>query len=86
MDAATILEIKPTLTGFLREFDGCFGRRTTRRYLDIYVAGQVGLWCSHGSANSFDRIGARSASEGLRHESRRTLRRAFIPRLRFGLG
>jgi SRSO17 transposase len=41
MDAATILEIRPTLTTFLREFDGCFGRRTTRRYLDVYVAGQL---------------------------------------------
>lgn len=41
MDAATILEIKPALTNFLHAFDGCFGRRTTRRYLDIYVAGQL---------------------------------------------
>lgn len=41
MDAATILEIKPALTTLLREFDGCFGRRTTRRYLDIYVGGQL---------------------------------------------
>jgi SRSO17 transposase len=41
MDAATILEIKPALTAFLHQFDGCFGRRTTRRYLDIYVAGQL---------------------------------------------
>lgn len=41
MDAATILEIKPALTTFLHEFDGCFGRRTTRRYLDIYVTGQL---------------------------------------------
>lgn len=41
MDAATILEIKPALTTFLHEFDGCFGRRTTRRYLDVYVAGQL---------------------------------------------
>lgn len=41
MDAATILEIKPALTTFLHEFDGCFGRRTTRRYLNIYVAGQL---------------------------------------------
>jgi SRSO17 transposase len=41
MDAATILEIKPALTSFLHAFDGCFGRRTTRRYLDIYVAGQL---------------------------------------------
>jgi len=41
MDAATILRIKPGLTTFLHEFDGCFGRRTTRRYLDVYVAGQL---------------------------------------------
>jgi len=41
MDAATVLEIKPALTTFLHEFDGCFGRRTTRRYLDIYVTGQL---------------------------------------------
>ena len=41
MDAATILEIKPALTTFLHEFDSCFGRRTTRRYLDVYVSGQL---------------------------------------------
>ena len=41
MDAATILEVKPALTRWLHEFDGYFGRRTTRRYLDIYVAGQL---------------------------------------------
>ena len=41
MDAATILELKPALTTFLHAFDGCFGRRTTRRYLDLYVAGQL---------------------------------------------
>jgi len=41
MDAATILEIRPALTTFLHEFDDCFGRRTTRRYLDLYVAGQL---------------------------------------------
>jgi len=41
MDAATILELKPALTTFLHEFDGCFGRRTTRRYLDVYVRGQL---------------------------------------------
>lgn len=41
MDAATILEIRPALTTFLHEFDGCFGRRTTRRYLGVYVAGQL---------------------------------------------
>jgi SRSO17 transposase len=41
MDAATILEIKPALSTFLHAFDGCFGRRTTRQYLDVYVAGQL---------------------------------------------
>ena len=41
MDAATILRIRPVLTTFLHEFDGCFGRRTTRRYLDVYVRGQL---------------------------------------------
>jgi len=41
MDAATILEIRPALSHFLHEFDGCFGRRTTRRYLDVYVTGQL---------------------------------------------
>ena len=29
------------MTTLRHEFDGCFGRRTTRRYLDIYVAGQL---------------------------------------------
>jgi len=42
MDAATILRIKPELRQFLRQFDGCFGRVTTRRYLDVYVEGQLG--------------------------------------------
>ena len=41
MDAATISEIKPALTTFLHEFDSCFGRRATRRYLDVYVSGQL---------------------------------------------
>ena len=41
MDAATILELKPTLTTFLHAFDGCFGRRTTRRYLNVYVTGEL---------------------------------------------
>jgi len=41
MDAAAVLEIKPALTAFLHEFDGCFGRRSTRRYLDLYVTGQL---------------------------------------------
>jgi SRSO17 transposase len=41
MDAETILRIKPVLTRYLHEFDGCFGRRTTRRHLDTYVQGQL---------------------------------------------
>lgn len=42
MDAKTILQLKPELTRFLRQFDGFFGRVTTRRYLDLYVEGQLG--------------------------------------------
>jgi SRSO17 transposase len=41
MDAGTILRIKPELTRFLRQFDDCFGRVTTRRYLNLYVEGQL---------------------------------------------
>jgi len=41
MDANTILKIKPELTRFLNQFDGCFGRVNTRRYLDLYVEGQL---------------------------------------------
>jgi hypothetical protein len=37
MDAATILEIKPALTTFLHEFDGCFGRRTTSAVRDLEI-------------------------------------------------
>ena len=42
MDAATILQLKPELNGFLSMFNDCFGRVTTRRYLDVYVEGQLG--------------------------------------------
>jgi len=42
MDAKTILKLKPELTHFLHQFDGFFGRVTTRRYLDLYVEGQLG--------------------------------------------
>lgn len=42
MDANVIMKIKPELTQFLRRFDDCFGRVTTRRYLDIYIEGQLG--------------------------------------------
>ena len=41
MDADTILRIKPELTRFLHPFDDCFGRVTTRRYLDLYLEGQL---------------------------------------------
>ena len=41
MDANTILRIKQELTRFLHQFDDCFGRVTTRRYLDLYVEGQL---------------------------------------------
>ena len=41
MDANIILRIKPELTRFLHQFDDCFGRVTTRRYLDLYVEGQL---------------------------------------------
>ena len=41
MDASTIMRLKPELTRFLHQFDPCFGRVTTRRYLDLYVEGQL---------------------------------------------
>ena len=41
MDAKTIMRIKPELTRFLHRFDDCFGRITTRRYLDLYIEGQL---------------------------------------------
>jgi SRSO17 transposase len=42
MDARVILQIKPELTRFLHQFDDYFGRVTTRRYLDLYIEGQLG--------------------------------------------
>jgi SRSO17 transposase len=41
MDASMIMQIKPELTRFLHQFDDCFGRVTTRRYLDLYIGGQL---------------------------------------------
>jgi SRSO17 transposase len=41
MDARTIMKLKPELTRFLHQFDHCFGRVTSRRYLDLYVEGQL---------------------------------------------
>lgn len=42
MDADTILRIRPMLTEYLHEFDGCLGRVTNRAHLQTYVAGQLG--------------------------------------------
>jgi SRSO17 transposase len=41
MDAETILEIKPALTAYLHEFDGCFANVRSQRHLATYVAGQL---------------------------------------------
>jgi len=41
MDASTIMKLRPELTRFLHQFDHCFGRVTSRRYLDLYVEGQL---------------------------------------------
>lgn len=41
MDAATILRIRPALTEYLHEFDGCMGRVTNRFHLQTYVSGQL---------------------------------------------
>lgn len=42
MDAQTILQLKPALTRFLRQFDDCFARSQTRGHLATYVQGQLG--------------------------------------------
>jgi len=42
MDAEIILRIRPMLTEYLHEFDGCMGRVTNRSHLDTYVSGQLG--------------------------------------------
>lgn len=41
MDAETILGIRPSLTQYLHDFDGCMGRVSNRRHLETYVAGQL---------------------------------------------
>jgi len=41
MDAQTIMEIRPALTSYLHEFDGCFANVRSRRHLLTYVAGQL---------------------------------------------
>ena len=42
MDADTIMRIRPALTTYLHEFDGCMGRITNRVHLETYVSGQLG--------------------------------------------
>jgi SRSO17 transposase len=42
MDARMILEVKPALTAYLHEFDGCFANSASRRHLETYVSGQLG--------------------------------------------
>jgi SRSO17 transposase len=41
MDADTILRIRPALTQYLKEFDGCFGRINTQQRFACYVRGQL---------------------------------------------
>ena len=41
MDAETILRIRPALTEYLHEFDGCLGRVTNRGHAAAYVVGQL---------------------------------------------
>jgi SRSO17 transposase len=41
MDAETILRIRPVLTEYLHEYDGCMGRVMNRGHLAVYVAGQL---------------------------------------------
>ena len=41
MNAKTIMKIKPELNRFLRQFDSCFGRSSTRQYLPVYIQGQL---------------------------------------------
>jgi SRSO17 transposase len=41
MDAETIMQLKPQLDDYLREFAGCFGRSTVWQHLGTYVQGQL---------------------------------------------
>jgi SRSO17 transposase len=41
MDTDTIMEIRPALTQYLHEFDGCMGRVSNRAHLETYVSGQL---------------------------------------------
>ena len=41
MDAQTVMEIRPALTTYLHEFEGCFANVRSQRHLETYVAGQL---------------------------------------------
>ena len=41
MDAQTVMEIRPALTTYLHEFEGCFANVHSQRHLETYVAGQL---------------------------------------------
>ena len=41
MEADQIRRLKPELTRYLHEFDGCFARRDTRAHFPVYVEGQL---------------------------------------------
>ncbi len=41
MDAETVMEIRPVLTTYLHEFEGCFANVRSQRHLETYVAGQL---------------------------------------------
>jgi len=41
MDAKQIRQLKPMLTRYLQQFDGCFARRDTRAHFSTYVEGQL---------------------------------------------
>lgn len=41
MEAQTMLALKPALTTYLHEFDGCFANRRSQRHVATYVRGQL---------------------------------------------
>ena len=64
MDVKTIMRIKPELRRFLNRFDDCFGRVTTRRYLDLYIEGLVHVTALPGDYYHFDAAHQRLTGEG----------------------
>ena len=41
MDVETIQRIRPSLTRYLDEFNGCFVKSASRRHMQTYVTGQL---------------------------------------------